>query len=62
MLKGFDEASYDEGRAAFNAGASLRSMLEAAAQGKDDAADEKAISAILGFADGALDRLRGIAR
>lgn len=55
-MKTFDEASYNEGRAAFAAGATLRSIFEQFADEKLDEA--KAISGALGFADALLDHLR----
>lgn len=59
MFDRIDEESYREGRAAFDAGASLRAMTEAA---REPASEDRAFSALLGFADAALDKLRGIKR
>lgn len=57
-----DDASYDEGRAAFKAGASIRSIVEACVAADTPLSEAKTFSAALGFADAALDELRGIER
>lgn len=57
-----DDASYNEGRAAFKVGASLRSIFEACAAADTPLEEAKAMSGALGFADAALDELRGIKR
>ncbi len=57
-----DEASYNEGRAAFRSGASLRSIVEALRSAEADGDFDIAMSGALGFADAALDKLRGIER
>lgn len=58
MHQQFDEASYQEGRAAFNAGASLRSIVEACATAGNSGDEAKAFSGALGFADALLDFIR----
>lgn len=57
-----DDASYDEGRAAFKAGASIRGIVEACVTADTPLSEAKTFSAALGFADAALDKLRGIER
>lgn len=53
-----DDASYNEGRAAFEAGASVRSIVEAVLGSDTDRDFKVAMSGALGFVDAALDRLR----
>lgn len=62
MKNDIDDASYNEGRAAFNAGASVRQIVEAFAKADTDVSEAKAVSGALGFLDAAFDRLRGITR
>ena len=57
-----DDASYKEGRAAFAAGASVRSIVEELQVADADRDFDKAMSGAIGFLDAALDRLRGITR
>ncbi|MET4199070.1 putative membrane chloride channel (bestrophin family) [Bradyrhizobium sp. LA8.1] len=56
-----DDASYQEGRAAFTAGATIRSIAEqvqtSVVAGTFD--DDKVLSSAIGFADALLDHLRG---
>lgn len=63
MTEKIDDASYDEGRAAFAAGASLRSIVEqcvAADEANSHEAADKEISGALGFVDALLDMIRGL--
>jgi hypothetical protein len=53
-----DAESYSNGRAAFNFGSSLRDTIEK----MPDADPDEGMSAMLGFLDAALDKLRGIER
>ncbi len=55
MAEKIDDASYAEGRAAFAAGASLRSIVEQCMASDDDI---KTFSSALGFADAVLDHIR----
>ena len=57
-----DDVTYNDGRAAFESGASLRSIVEALRAADTDIDFNIAMSGALGFADAALDRLRGIVR
>lgn len=57
-----DDATYNDGRAAFAAGASLRSISESIRTADTDVEFNIAMSGALGFADAALDKLRGIER
>jgi hypothetical protein len=57
-----DEASYQEGRAAFSCGASLRDILEQIFKADTQPDDVKVMSGALGFVDAAFDKLRGITR
>lgn len=57
-----DDVTYNDGRAAFAAGASLRSIVEAIRTADTDVEFDIAMSGALGFADAALDKLRGIVR
>jgi len=54
--------SYENGRAAFKAGASLRLLIERFAADGGVASEQEAISLGLGFLDAAFDKLRGIER
>lgn len=60
MDQKFDEASYNEGRAAFEAGASIRSIVEQCAAAGTPVDDVKTMSAAIGFADALLDVIRAI--
>lgn len=54
-----DDASYQEGRAAFAAGASLRGIVEQIdAEGLDHLDQIKVVSSAIGFFDALLDLLR----
>lgn len=54
-----DDASYQEGRAAFAAGASLRGIVEQiGAEGLDQLDQIKVVSSAIGFFDALLDLLR----
>lgn len=56
-----DDASYQEGRAAFMSGATLRDIVdEIDAVGPDALDEQKVISSTIGFFDALLDHLRGI--
>jgi hypothetical protein len=56
-----DEASYQEGRAAFSSGASLRGIVEQCGNARPGD-DDKVISGAIGFMDALLDLLRGKAK
>lgn len=59
MTKKICETNYAQGRAAFNGGASLRSIIEHIVAADDNQASEmEAFSRALGFADALLDRVR----
>jgi hypothetical protein len=58
MDQKLDDASYQEGRAAFAAGASIRSIVEQCTNADAPADDLKAMSGAIGFADALLDVLR----
>ena len=53
-----DDASYQEGRAAFAAGTSIRQIVEQIMASGHAPDDVKAISSALGFADALIDQLR----
>lgn len=54
-----DDASYQEGRSAFAAGASLRSIVEQiGVEGLDQLDQIKVVSSAIGFFDALLDLLR----
>ncbi|RJF70872.1 hypothetical protein D4Q52_14680 [Rhodopseudomonas palustris] len=54
-----DDASYQEGRAAFARGGSLRAIVDQIAKSDlDDVAEGQIFSGALGFLDGLLDHLR----
>ena len=57
-----DDASYNEGRAAFASGASLRSIVEQCMTADTKLDEAKTLSAALGFADGLLTYLRTAVR
>ncbi|ETR79326.1 hypothetical protein X566_01500 [Afipia sp. P52-10] len=58
-MKTICEASYAQGRAAFNSGASLRSIVERVVAADNEPSSEVAeFSRAIGFADALLDRLR----
>jgi hypothetical protein len=58
MSEKLDDASYNEGRAAFDTGVSLRSVVEQFLAAETPADEAKTLSAALGFADGLLDQVR----
>jgi hypothetical protein len=58
MDQKLDDASYNEGRAAFATGASIRSIIEQLAAADTPADEVKTMSAAIGFADALLDLLR----
>ena len=58
MQEKLDEAGYREGRDAFAAGASIRSIVERCEASDTPLDDLKSLSAAIGFADALLDRLR----
>jgi len=56
------EANYQEGRALFAGGGSLRAAVERviADGGTPDIGDDEIMSFVIGFADAFLDKLRGV--
>jgi hypothetical protein len=60
MDQTLDDASYKEGRAAFAAGASIRSIVEECLASDTKLDEAKTFSAALGFADALLDVIRGL--
>lgn len=53
-----DNESYEAGRAAFRAGASLRAIFEACMAADTNVSELKALSGAIGFADALIDALR----
>ncbi|MBR0962245.1 hypothetical protein [Bradyrhizobium japonicum] len=61
MESEIDEQAYQLGKQAFDAGASLRSIL-AACHAQPPADEEKTFSSLVGYVDGAFDQLRAISK
>lgn len=53
-----DEESYQSGRNAFAAGATLRSIIEEVHKADTVADEEKTLAGLVGFVDGLIDAIR----
>jgi hypothetical protein len=60
MADKIDDAKYNEGRADFDNGLSLRTIAKGIAVADTPAEEDAAFSRLLGFADAVLDRLRSV--
>lgn len=57
-----DDVEYLRGRNGFAAGGEIRPLIERAFNAQNEEAELRAGSALIGFLDGAFDRMRGITR